>query len=94
MDASRDSIDLSQYNLLRQIKAYLRDERYGERDKEFIEQFERGYCAGISALWLCAKWIQTQDNKEKKVRDDYDWFESVVRLIASWDKKGSCCRKR
>jgi len=45
----------------RNIKSKLRDylTRSG-RDKDFIKKFEKGYCSGISSLWLYAMRLQMQ----------------------------------
>ena len=58
------------------------------RDPEFIKKFEKGYCSGIASLWLYTKWLQTQPQQDAaKDRDDYEWFQKVVNLLAAWDEK-------
>lgn len=47
----------NQHEIKKKIQLFL--EQTG-RDKEFIKEFEQGYCTGISSLWLYAKWLQTQ----------------------------------
>jgi len=72
-------LDLSQNNILKQIRSFL---KLKGRDQEFIAQFETGYCHGISSLWLYAKWLQNQPRKTFIDRDDYTWFEYVIKLLA------------
>lgn len=76
---------VSQTVILDRLRAYL--VKVG-RDQIFIEKLgvDEGHCAGISILWLYAKWLQTQPKKSDKPRDDYDWFRRTVYLIAGWDK--------
>ena len=90
---------VDQSTVLRKIIAYL--ERYNKnsvkypdpnnpnaRDPEFIKKFEKGYCSGIASLWLYTKWLQTQPQQDAaKDRDDYEWFQKVVNLLAAWDEK-------
>jgi len=77
-------IDQGQNNTRKKITTYLTN--LG-RDKKFIKEFEKGYCAGISSLWAYSKWLQTRSNPDNKPRDDYKWFRSTVALIAGWDGK-------
>ena len=65
------------------------DEQYHKEAKpiyKYSEQFDQGFCAGISNLWLYTKWLQTQPNNYPNIaRDDYDWFIKTIELIAQWN---------
>ena len=57
-------------------------------DPQFIEKFKKGYCSGISSLWLYTKWLQTQPKdptNPNEPRDDYDWFKHTIETIVNWD---------
>src|SRR3990172_5501085 len=81
---------IDQDRLRDRIQNYLRSKA---RDYFLIEKFNRGYCSGISSLWLYSKWLQTQPNPEHKPRDDYDWFKNTVNLICGWDGKRSLTKE-
>ena len=66
------------------INAYLRNQN---RDESFIQNFNEGYCSGLSSLWLYVKWLQTQSQSDDKERDDYGWFIKVVNILTKWDEK-------
>ena len=80
----QSALDLGQTNIQHKISAYLEKQN---RDKAFIAEFTKGYCAGLSTLWLYAKWLQTQPNLDNTPRDDYEWFKKTVESIVSWDGK-------
>src|SRR3990170_7108252 len=81
---------IDQDRLRDRIQNYLRSKT---RDDFIIEKFNRGYCSGISSLWLYSTWLQTQPNPEHKPRDDYDWFKNTVNLICGWDGKRSLTKE-
>lgn len=83
LDVKTDEVRVDQGVLLEKIRIYLRS---NNEDEDFIKQFTHGHCVGISAVWLHAKWLQTQPKAQNIERDDYDWFKSTVELIANWDE--------
>lgn len=88
MESKPDTQRKDQYTIKLKIKDYLRSHR---RDENFIKQFDLGYCLGITALWLYAKWLATQPETPGKppyYRDDINWFNHVITLILYWNKPG------
>ena len=99
-----DSKVLLGQNVIREkIRCYLELNNW---DKETIARFNigGGHCAGISAVWLYSRWVQTQPktNLLQKISnkltvltpyddydDDYEWFRSTTELIANWDGERS-----
>lgn len=73
---------VSQYNIKRKIRKYL---EVNNRDADFIEKFNKGYCNSIATLWAFTKWLQTQA-ETGNVRDDYTWFKSTVESIVGWNE--------
>ena len=75
---------LNQRNILAKLRSYLQQM---ERNERFVEDFQKGYCGGISSLWLYCKWLSTQPKVSDNPRDDYLWFDKTIRSIAAWDGK-------
>ncbi|MBU0651138.1 ankyrin repeat domain-containing protein [bacterium] len=84
--AKINSYDVSQYTIAAKIKSYSLSRKI---EKPINEEFYcgEGYCAGLSAVWLYSKWLQTQPKTSSDLRDDYDWFKSTMELISAWDEK-------
>jgi ankyrin repeat protein len=75
-------INVNQTSVKKAIRHYL---RIKQRDPDFIKQFELGYCAGISSLWVYSKWLQTQATSGNISRNDYEWFKTTIELMVNWD---------
>ena len=86
--------------LREKIRQYL---AFNNKTQDFIDQFDKGDCSGISILWLYAKWLQLQakilfyknnsDYAIEELNNDYEWLESKIRLISNWNIKSKLDEK-
>ena len=95
-DTSSSCEGTTAYDLNCKIIAYLEKEilnAENDEDKknrqEVINWFKnaKGECWGLATLWVYARRLEDEENKDQKTRDDLTNFHKVHRLFLCWDEK-------
>lgn len=93
MQGRSEVSDVRQRNIKDHLILFLKKYSTGRDSAVYArlsEELTKGYCSGITTVWLYSNWLEQQiakypDKFNAAIADDINWFKTTRQTIINWD---------